>query len=312
MTDNYVRKTLPLRFSLGEFCLFSVDLSLLVSTDYFLDCDAERGPNVTTEMLGDEVQGMLFRSYPVEQQLSRLSFMNRMIRYTPNYYRRFYVILEGTFDEYLAKFSSKSRSTLRRKVRKFADFSGGSIDFRACRSPEEIRDFFEPAHQVSAKTYQEKLLGMGLPDSSAFMEEAVQMASSDGARGFLLFHDQRPISYLYCPIREGVLFYQYLGYDPAYASWSPGTVLQHLVLEQVYAESKLRLFDFTEGEGRHKEFFSTGNTQCADIYYLKRTMWNLTIVTTHYGLSVLTKMIVQTLKVLRLKKLIKRFVRRSA
>lgn len=312
MTDNYVRQSVRLRFSLGEFRLFSLDLPLLVSTVHFLDCDAEREPTVPAEALGDEVEGVLFRSHPIGNRLSRLSFANRMIRYVPSEYRRFYVVLEGTFDEYLAKFSSKSRSTLRRKVRKYADICRGNTDFRVYRSSQEIREFFQLAREVSAKTYQERLLAKGLPDTASFIEEAVERASSDGLRGYLLLYDQRPVSYLYCPIREGVLFYQYLGYDPAYASWSPGTVLQYLVLERLFAESGPRVFDFTEGEGQHKEFFSTGNTRCADIYYLKRTIRNLIVVATHCGLHALTRMIVRMSEILRLKKLVKRVIRRSA
>ena len=133
MTDNYVTKRIPLKFSLGEYRLFSVELSLLVSTAYFLDGNAQREPNVSAEALADDVDGVLFRSHPIAKHLSRLSFGNCMIRYVPSDYKRFYVDLEGTFDEYLGKFSSKSRSTLRRKVRKYAEFCGENIHFRSFR-----------------------------------------------------------------------------------------------------------------------------------------------------------------------------------
>ncbi len=312
MTDIYQTKTKSLRFRLGEKPLFSVQLLMLVYTVHFLDCHEEGDPDIGGLTLSDEVEGVFFPSYPVGKRRSRLSFRNRMIRYVPQSYSRYYVILKGTFDEYLAKFSSKSRSTLRRKVRKFTKFCGGSVEFRVCRSPQELQDFFQLAGQVSAKTYQEKLLGAGLPDSPEFIEEAVRMASSDHVRAFLLFHDNRPISYLFCPIRENVLYYQYLGYDPEYGNWSPGTVLQYLAMEYLFTDTGAEVFDFTEGEGQHKKFFATGNVECEEIYYLKRTLRNYTIVATHCALHAVTRMTVKTLEFLRIKKIVKKMIRRSA
>lgn len=312
MSHEHDIRRVPLDFALGEVRLFSVPFSLKVPATAVIGSGPHADPALQRKEIGADVEGVLLRSYPVSETLRSFSFANGILRYVPAQYRRFYAGLDGTFDDYLAKFSSKSRSTLRRKVKKFTEHCGGNVRFQAYRTPSEIRAFFGPAVQVSEKTYQHKLLGAGLPGDAAFQEEAIGLAEQDRVRCYVLFHDQRPVSYLFCPVRDGVLIYQYLGYDPEYAAFSPGTVLQYLVFEHLFKESKFRMFDFTEGEGQHKEFFSTGSAQCADIFFFKPSLRALMAVSAHCCLVALSRGIARTLEGLKLKSYVKRLVRRTA
>ena len=76
-------------------------------------------------------------------------------------YRRSYARLDGDFEAYLGTFSAKSRSTCRRKLRKLAERSGGTLDVRCYRSEAEIGEFHALARALSARTYQERLLDAG-------------------------------------------------------------------------------------------------------------------------------------------------------
>jgi CelD/BcsL family acetyltransferase involved in cellulose biosynthesis len=190
-------------------------------------------------------------------------------------YRRSYARLEGSYDTYLGAFSAKARSTLKRKVRKLADRSGGKLDVRLYRSPGEIDEFYRHARSVSAKTYQERLLGAGLPEGEAFLAQLREQAADDRMRGWLLFLDSQPISYLYAPAEGQTLIYAFLGYDPDHAAWSPGTVLQAEAMRQLFEEGRFSLFDFTEGEGQHKTLFGTGAVDCADLLLLRPTLGNI-------------------------------------
>jgi hypothetical protein len=46
-------------------------------------------------------------------------------------------------------------------------------------------------------------------------------------------------------------------------------------MRQLIGEGRFRLFDFTEGEGQHKQLFSTGSVECVDLLLLRRTPANL-------------------------------------
>lgn len=190
-------------------------------------------------------------------------------------YPRAYAALDTEFDTYLAGFSAKSRSTLKRKTRKFAERSGGAIDLRAYRTPEEMAEFHALARTVSARTYQERRFGAGLPDGPEALATLRERAARDAVRGWLLFLDGRPVSYLHAPAEGDTLIYAHLGYDPDFADLSPGTVLQLEAMRALMAERRFRWFDFTEGDGQHKRLFATGTLDCVDLLLLRRTAGNL-------------------------------------
>jgi CelD/BcsL family acetyltransferase involved in cellulose biosynthesis len=190
-------------------------------------------------------------------------------------YRRSYARLDGGFEDYVAKFSAKGRSTLKRKLRKLAERSGGALDVRSYRSDADMAVFHPLARAVSQKSYQERLLGAGLPDGDEALAEMRALARAGQARGWLLFVDEEPVSYLYTPAEGETLIYAYLGYDPGFADFSPGTVLQFEAMRELMGEGMFRLFDFTEGDGDHKRRFATGGIDCVDVLLLRATPRNL-------------------------------------
>src|SRR5690606_34882583 len=106
-----------------------------------------------------------------------------------------------------------------------------------------------------------------------------------GVRAFLLFDGTRPVSYLYCPVIDGVLLFSYLGYDPDYAPQSVGTVLQWLALESLFGEQRFRKFDFTEGESDYKQLFATDSVDCSHLLFLRRTWTNRCALASHQAVE---------------------------
>lgn len=222
-----------------------------------------------------EAEGYLVTSLPlglVEKLRAAFPELAAFVRQT---YRRSYASLDESHDQWLAAMSSKGRSNLRRKLRRFADQSGGQLDIRCYRRPGEMAIFHRHARYISRLTYQERLLNCGIPDGGDFLERLESRAIQGSVLGWILFLDDQPVSYLHAPAEDGVLIYDHLGYDPQYASLSPGTVLQAQVMKQLFDEKSFHLFDFTEGEGRHKDFFSTGHVECVDLLLLRRSASNL-------------------------------------
>jgi hypothetical protein len=283
--DGWERGLVALKFQLGDIVFARVALSLF-RRNARLDEPPLRNGDVPRPPSGlDGADGYVVWSHPISAKLPTLSIRDDAIRYIPQQYRRFFIDLSGNFEQYLTSFSGKTRSDLRRKLRKFSNASGGSINWKQYRTPEEVVAFFTLAKKVSAKTYQDRLLGVGLPADERFIASACALSREDRIRAYLLFLNEVPISYLFCPISEGVVSYDRLGYDPAYASLSPGTVLQMLVLEALFAERQFETFDFTEGEGQHKEVFSTGNRLCGDVYVVGRRLAPAVLILLHHTMD---------------------------
>lgn len=310
MTDNWVIRTVHLKFRLGEFIVFAVPFRLKVSTLDFAELKA-RGiqPDPPQNTTDKDLDGLLIQSLPVSASLPSIQFNRSIIRYIPNRYQRFFIDLDMTLEDYLQKFSTKSRSTLKRKVNKFAKFSGGGIDWREYVRPQEVKDFYRFAREISEKTYQEKLFDAGLPKSERFQRQMLEFAEQNRVRAYLLFHNEKAIAYLYLPVSSMSLIYQHLGYDQEYAKWSPGTVLQWLVIEKLFEDRQFELFDFTAGEGTHKEFFATGSEVCADIYFVERSFKNSVIIISHCALDRFSQSVARIADQLGVKAKIKKFFR---
>jgi CelD/BcsL family acetyltransferase involved in cellulose biosynthesis len=189
-------------------------------------------------------------------------------------YRRWHADLSLGWDAYHAALSGNLRSTLKRRRKKIAEANGGAIDIRRYRSPEALAAFHAIARPLAAGTYQEKLLGMGLPGDPAWTQAMLRAAAADTARGWLLFVGGVAVAYLYCPIDRGTVVYEYVGHDERYDALSPGTVLMAEVLRDLMDEGSHARFDFTEGEGQHKRQFATGHVECADLFLLRPTIAN--------------------------------------
>ena len=263
---------LPLR--IGARTLWTLRRRLVRRRLTLEEALAGRSPDLPPLCSGED--GYLVTALPalLAPGLARSSELRPFVRQR---YTRHYARLDLGFDAYLARFSGKSRSTLKRKVKRLAERSGGTLDLRTYRTPEELERFHVEASALSARTYQERLLDAGLPQGPEAIEAMRGLARLDQVRAWLLFVDGRPVSYLYAPAEGDTLVYAYLGYDPDFAEYSPGTVLQLEAMQELMAEGRFRLFDFTEGEGQHKRQFATDGVECVDLLLVRPTFGNLIV-----------------------------------
>lgn len=197
-------------------------------------------------------------------------------------YRRHYIDMDQSYGDYMGQFSGKTRSTLRRKARKLADETGGYA-VSEHRTPAQVEAFLAAALPLSARTYQARLLNAGLPDDPESRHTMLQAAEADQFRAYLLHAKQQAIAYLALPVTGQTLIYAHLGYDPDWARLSPGTVLQMDALERLFAERRFRWFDFTEGDGAHKELFGTHHALCSSLALLEPTLANRTLLRARAG-----------------------------
>lgn len=303
-------RPVPFKFQLGDWTLFSVSIPLQVRAVKLSD---QTPPVVAPSPPADELmpgsQGFLIRGLPIVAPLPAISRSGDYFRYAPLQYQHCYIDLGQSFESYQKKFSSKTRSTINRKIRKYAEHCGGSIPWKTYKAPEDMREFFRLARTVSKSTYQERLLDAGIPGSEAFIAQAESLAAEQRLRAYILFDGERPVSYLYCPVEEGVLTYAYLGYDPDYMHMSVGTVLQWLAVEQLFEEACFRYFDFTEGQSDHKRLFATHQQQRANVYLVRKNLRNAVIIKSHMFMERFSTWLGTMLDRFGIKARIKRFLR---
>ncbi|MCF8034427.1 MAG: GNAT family N-acetyltransferase [Desulfarculaceae bacterium] len=252
-------------------------------------------------------------SCPLGQPIKKLSFVPFYLRYVLAEYKHYYVDTEGDFKKYLGEMRGKTRNTLRRKVKKFSKAQSSPVVFRQYATPEELDEFFALAWQVSRKTYQERMMNMGLPRDSAFVARQKELAAQKGVIGFLLFFDEKPVAYVYGPLINGYSFlYDYVGFDPEFQSLSPGTVLQYYIIEALFANPQARYYDLCVGEGEHKRLFATGHVRCADVLYVRKDLPHAALIWAHLAWFEASRFAVFVLDKLQVKDKIKKTLRRMA
>lgn len=303
-------RSVPFKFQLSDWTILSIPLRLQCRSVALTDqASPQTSPSLPIDELMAGSQGFMIRALPIGSDLPNLGHNDGYLCYVPLQYHHFYIDLTLSFDDYQKKFSSKTRSTINRKIKKYAEHCGGSIPWRTYKEPGELRDFFHLARAVSKLTYQERLLDVGIPDSEAFIQQAEALAAENRVRAYILFDGAKPVSYLYCPVHDGVLIYAYLGYDPGYMKLSVGTILQWLALEQLFGEARFTAFDFTEGETEHKRLFSTHQRHCANVVFVKKTLRNTAIIRGHLYMETLSKRLGGLFERFGLKAKIKRILR---
>jgi len=301
--------SIPLRFQIGDFRLGKVMLPLLRRSAALDEPPLDPGniPETPPELGG--ALGYVVWSQPLVRRLPAVTPRCDAIRYVPRQYRRFSIELSGGFDQYMAAFSGRTRSGLKRKLRKFADASIGSVDFRQYRTPAEIECFFTLARKVSSKTYQERRLKLGFPVHPEFFAAGIALSKQDCIRGYILFLAGKPISYLYCTVRRDVVSYDHHGFDPAFARLSPGTVLQLLALQTLFAEQRFSTFDFAPGEGFHKERFATQGRLCGDVFVVKWRVLPILLILLHRAVDRTSQAVGSILDRVNLKSVLRRRLR---
>lgn len=263
---------LPLRFQIGARTLAAVERQLVrvpLSLGQVLDGEAP-----TLPPLSARAHGYLVTSLPAVQLEAEMAAAPGMIAQVRQRYTRHYADLGIGFDAYQAALSGNTRSGLKRKTRRVMEVSGGLLDVRRFRTPEEMQHFHDIARGISRRTYQERLLGGGLPEDAAFLQSLHALAAADSVRAWLLSIAGEPAAYLYCPVAGGIVRYDHVGHDPAFNDLSPGAVLMLEAMRDLYTEPGLTQFDFTEGDGQHKRSFATHGVACLDLLLLRPSLAN--------------------------------------
>jgi CelD/BcsL family acetyltransferase involved in cellulose biosynthesis len=308
--DIWVDKPYVLKFYLGEFYLGAVHFRAKVLDVYAAGLsESEVAAQLPLEELHRGTEVLSLPSIRMEEKPRRITFRPDSIRYVPARYPRYYVETQGTLEDYLQKFSSKTRRELLRQVRKLEKDGGGKLDWREFRRPEDMAEYQRLAREVSKKTYQERLLKNGIPDTAEYVQELERLARLGVIRAYILFFGGAPIVFHLCSIKDVNLVGQQIGYDPAFRKYSPGTVEQFLLLEKLFNEKEFQRFDFGGGESSYKEFFATGKAPCADIYYYRRTLRNRVIVTLHSMLARFCSATTEVLARVKIKERLKKFLR---
>ena len=150
----------------------------------------------------------------------------------------------STFDNYMAEFSGKTRSSLRRKVRKFDNHNDGT--FRVISRAGDVGEFLEAGEKISRLSYQWNV-GQRLYDDELTKQSFTVSANKGELRSYLLYAKGKPCAFMRGSIKGGIYQYDTPGFDPEYDKLSPGTVLFLKAVDDLITNTNCKTFDFGVG-----------------------------------------------------------------
>jgi len=307
----WVNGSFNFKVQLGEINLFERKLEGAVLEPNIFTYSAIEPKVLAANSTTESVPAHLISVPCTEQTEKGIKTGNRKIVYTYKTFRRMYVDVSGGHQEYLDGFNKKSLSGLNRKIKKVEKSNKDIAALRVFSNAAEVEEFVKIAKAISKVSYQELLLGTVFRTDQEWVNDLEELAKMNRFRGYVLYVEDTAVAYNYCPVYgDGVMLYDLSGYNPDYQKFSPGTVLQYHVIKQAFAEPSIAFYDLCQGEGRHKEQFSTGSIKCCNAFLMPNSIYYWLHVGLHYVIESTSDRVVSVLDRFGLKDRIKTYIRR--
>jgi hypothetical protein len=188
-------------------------------------------------------------------------------------YKRRLINLPDSFEEYLGTLPSKARKDIKKSLRKFYDLYQDSFSVRNYSSLNEIDELFDVLSDVSSKTYQAKHLGLGLSKNSHIYNEFMEGARHGYSNCYVLYINEKPISWRLGYCFENVFYSHHVGYDPDYKGISPGVILHLLSIKAlIYSDKKIRIIDLLYGDNEVKKKVSNFDRVESNLYLFPKNI----------------------------------------
>lgn len=225
-------------------------------------------------------------------------------------YTRCRISWNGSFDTYLSTLSKVSRKDLRRTLTKAEQASPAWRLERYC-GVEDVVPYLEAAGEVSAKTYQHRLLGEGVFNNDYHRTNLLMAARKGQFLGHVLFAGDQPAAFHLGYIAGSSFCMVNGGYDPAWAKSQVGILTFLMMLQDLERHRvPVTLLDYLYGGGAYKERTSNVKTQERHYYLIKRDFSGSALAVTMRTADAVSRSLGGFLERFQLKGFIKRHIRR--
>ena len=159
------------------------------------------------------------------------------------------IVLEGTWEDYLAKLAKKQRHELRRKMRRSAQYPGG-VEWKIIRPEEDIEAAMDAFMKLMAS--DPRKLDFLTPKMCSQFQRSIRAAHENGwlHLSFLEVGGKQAAAYLSFDYGGRIWLYN-SGINPDYQSLSPGLVLLGHLIQWAINQGR-REFNFLRGDEAYK------------------------------------------------------------
>jgi CelD/BcsL family acetyltransferase involved in cellulose biosynthesis len=180
-----------------------------------------------------------------------------------------------SYDRYLGQFSHGRRNDFRRRHARLMAALGPEGKLLRLSAPDEVPALLDAVEQVFPKTWQSDVLGRYQRNNAAEIAAMTAMAHKGWLRGYVLTGKAGPVAFGIGYQYGDTYYFVEQGYDPAWASLAPGTVLNFLVVADMFATRTPRVLDFGCGDHQFKRVLGTETVQLVPVWIVSSLKWRV-------------------------------------
>jgi Acetyltransferase (GNAT) domain len=174
--------------------------------------------------------------------------------------------IEAVYDE----MSGDHRKELRRMERKLLSDYSRDVKVDCLREAADLHGMFRDLEEIAKRTYQ-RGLGAGFADTPEMRQRFRFETEKGWLRSYILYVAGRPCAFWVGTLYKGTFHSGFMGYDPGYQRYSPGSVLQMKVLEDLCKDGVKEL-DFGLGDAMYKQRLGNCSWREASVYMFAPTL----------------------------------------
>ncbi len=219
-----------------------------------------------------------------------------------------YIRLTGSYDDYLRTLSSKERNNFSRRVRKLRE--RGEVELLRITEEAQIDSFVDAATEISRKTYQFRVFGIGVRNPDQLKPWLKWAARSGWLRSYLLKCAGIPCAFQVAYQYGGRFLGVEVGYDPSWSELGVGIVQQFLALEDVFKKDTPEICDFG-AYADYKQVFANASYPNVMVWLFRRQLTPLLKLSSIRFFSVASGTGAKALHRLNMKAKVQRWLRKG-
>lgn len=161
--------------------------------------------------------------------------------------------IPSSFDEFLHRLPSKVRRNRKQEASRFLRELSGDVRIECLSRITEVDRLVQDVEVIAKKTYH-RGLGVGFVANAENRQRLNLDAQKGRLRTYLLYAANRPCAFMIGTLYGRKLYWDFMGYDPVYRRYSPGTYLLLRIIEELCC-SNVEEMDFGLGDAWYKEHF---------------------------------------------------------
>jgi hypothetical protein len=220
------------------------------------------------------------------------------------------ILFPSTFDDYIKSMEKKSRYKFKHPAKIFFDEYKESATIEEITLPDQVDNFLSDLEKVYKKSWQAKALGSYERCSEAQISWHKNIALNGWLRAFILKHNGIPIAFIRGFQYEGEYYYEEIGYDLQWSSFSVGNVLNHCLIERLFQENTPKKLDFGYGENEYKKTLSNSMLAAQPIYIFSKNSYGSYVLGAQKILNVMHFYIISQLKKYKLDSRIRKLLKK--